>query len=471
MAAVNSSDHPRFAVVGHPNKGKSSIVASLALDASVQISDTPGTTTQTRSFPLRVDGVILYELFDTPGFQRASRVLAWLQAQEVPADKRPDAVRAFIRAHRDDPRFADEIALLEPIMAGAGIIYVVDGAKPYGDEYEAEMEILRWTGQPSMALINRIGAHDHTDQWERALGQYFKLIRRYDPMRHDFDAHITLLEGMAQLRQDWIAPVKESIARFRQYRLRLRRETAEAIARLIAGALSHVEKIALDRDTPSDEDQAKLRARYEESLRQMEAQEQKKVEKLWHYDRIEKEQEGLMFEGLDLFSRRSVSLFGLSRRDLLLNGSAAGAAVGAGFDLMTGMGSMFVGAAVGAVAGATGGYFGFDKLSKVRAITHRLQRRYLKIGPMENHNFPYILLGRALYHAHTIASRSHARRGTVELAMEEGFADRWKQDKLPARLERYHKKFRAGGKPDASLVTQYADLVLEALEKLEDGDV
>ncbi|MEN8304607.1 MAG: GTPase, partial [Campylobacterota bacterium] len=49
-----TSTHPKFAVVGHPNKGKSSIVSALALDDSVQISDTPGTTTKRRSFPLSV---------------------------------------------------------------------------------------------------------------------------------------------------------------------------------------------------------------------------------------------------------------------------------------------------------------------------------------------------------------------------------------------------------------------------------
>ncbi len=131
--------HPRFAVVGHPNKGKSSIVASLAQDDTVQISDTPGTTVRTRAFPLRIDGRVLYELYDTPGFQRARRVLAWLKAEPVRADERPERVRAFVRAHRDDPMFADEVELLRPIMEGAGILYVVDGAKPYGPEYEAEM--------------------------------------------------------------------------------------------------------------------------------------------------------------------------------------------------------------------------------------------------------------------------------------------------------------------------------------------
>ena len=152
----NTTTHPQFAVVGHPNKGKSSIVSALALDDSVEISDTPGTTTKKRSFPLKVDGKILYELIDTPGFQRSRAVLAWLEQHDVSADKKHEVVLAFINEHREDARFNDEIELLEPIMKGAGIIYVVDGSKPYGKEYEAEMEVLRWTGQPSMALINHI---------------------------------------------------------------------------------------------------------------------------------------------------------------------------------------------------------------------------------------------------------------------------------------------------------------------------
>ena len=35
---------PLFAIVGHPNKGKSSIVSTLAQDESVTISPIPGTT-------------------------------------------------------------------------------------------------------------------------------------------------------------------------------------------------------------------------------------------------------------------------------------------------------------------------------------------------------------------------------------------------------------------------------------------
>ena len=83
---------PRFAIVGHPNKGKSSIVATLAEDDAVAISPHPGTTTQARAYPMRLDGETLYELVDTPGFQRARETLAWLEAHDRGAGERATVV-------------------------------------------------------------------------------------------------------------------------------------------------------------------------------------------------------------------------------------------------------------------------------------------------------------------------------------------------------------------------------------------
>ena len=59
---------PVFVVVGHPNKGKSSIVSTLAQDDRVEIAPDPGTTTHSRCFPMRVDGRVLYTLSIRRGF-------------------------------------------------------------------------------------------------------------------------------------------------------------------------------------------------------------------------------------------------------------------------------------------------------------------------------------------------------------------------------------------------------------------
>jgi len=458
--------YPRFAVVGHPNKGKSSIVSALALDDTVHISDVPGTTTKQRAFPLKVDGKVLYELLDTPGFQRARQVLAWLEKHEVSADKRYEVVVAFINVHKDDAKFNDEIELLTPIMEGAGIIYVVDGSKPYGEEYEAEMEILRWTGQPSMALINHIDEQDYSEEWKRALGQYFKMVRTFNPMQTDKAQHISILESMAQLKEEWIAPVKQSIKLFERYQEQRVEKSASSIAKLIADSLSFIEKLSFEGKEVDEEDMKKVEENYKEELRQLETKTQKHIEQIWNHEHLQKEQAQLPFDGLDLFSEESASVFGLTRKELIITGATSGAVTGAGIDLLFAGHTLLLGGAIGALVGGTGAYFGFNELSEVKVLGQKLGKRYLQIGPMSNRNFPYILLGRAIYHAYHIATRSHALRDVEELTMDSSFKDKWLDESLRKSLEKYHKIFRSGDEVSMETLTEYESLVKGVLEKL-----
>ena len=460
------NSHPKFAVVGHPNKGKSSIVSSLALDDSIQISDTPGTTTKKRSFPLKVDGQIIYELFDTPGFQRARYVLAWLEKHEVRADKKHEIVKSFIENFRDDPKFNDEVELLEPIVNGAGIIYVVDASKPYGKEYEAEMEILRWTGQPSMALINHIDDEDYTQEWKRALAHYFKIVRTYNPMSVSLEQHISILESMAQLKEEWTKDVKKSIYFFKEYHKHMIRQSSLAIATSIENALSKEEKLYFTTQTPSENEKNTLEENYKHNLKELETSTQKKIEKIWNHNNLEKTQNHITFEHIDLFSKESASIFGLTKNEILLTAVGSGAATGAGIDLMFAGSTFLLGSTIGALVGGAGAFFAFNELSKVKVLGQTLGKQYLQIGPMENRNFPYILLGRLIYHTHKIATHSHAKRNTIELKMGQEFKDKWLNDELRKELEKYHKIFRTSKKVDSKIVEEYEELIFSVLDKI-----
>jgi len=460
--------YPKFAVVGHPNKGKSSIVSTLAFDDEVQISDTPGTTTKKRSFPLRVDGKVLYELFDTPGFQRARRVLAWLEKHDVSADKRHEVVQAFINEYKEDERFNDEIELLEPIMAGAGIIYVVDGSKPYGEEYEAEMEILRWTGQPSMALINHIDETDYSEEWKRALGHYFKMVRTFNPMKATFPQHLLLLESIAQLKEEWIAPVGQSIILFKQYHEKMFEQSASSITQLIHHSLSHIEQLALMHDDATVEEREEIQSNYKMQLRTYEQEAQKKIEKIWNHDHLQKVQESLLFEGMDLFSKESASIFGLTRKELLITGATGGAVTGAGVDLLLGGSTLLLGSAIGALVGGSGAFFGFNELSDVKVLGQKIGKKYLKTGPMKNVNFPYVLLNRALFHATKVASRSHALRDIAKFEMGRAFTQQWMDNNLRKSLEKYHTLFRSGDEVKPEVLKEYEILIKSILKRLID---
>jgi len=461
--------HPKFAVVGHPNKGKSSIVSTLAMDDSVQISDTPGTTTKKRSFPLTVDGKVLYELFDTPGFQRARRVLAWLEQHDVSADKKHEVVQMFINEHKDNPKFNDEIELLEPIMNGAGIIYVVDGSKPYGEEYEAEMEILRWTGQPSMALINHINDSDYSQEWKRALGHYFKMVRTFNPMHTSLEQHISILESMAQLKEEWTTSVKESIKLFEEYHKQMLERSSAAIAKLIYKSVSMVESLVFYADDASEEEKYQVEENYKNRLRDLERDTQKRVEKIWNHDNLKTEQQLLPLDGMDLFSEETASVFGLTKKELLVTATASGAATGAGVDLLFGGATLLLGTGLGAVIGGVSAFFAFNELSEIKVLGQTLGKRYLEMGPMENRNFPYILLGRIVYHTSKIANRSHAIRGIADFSMNSSFKERWLNDSLRKDLEKYHKKFRSSKELKSEELKEYETLINEILKSLIKG--
>jgi hypothetical protein len=384
---MTASSLPRFAVVGHPNKGKSSIVATLAQNDGIAIALEPGTTRENGHYPLRVDDRLLYELIDTPGFQRPRRVLAWLQAHSLSASDRPDTVRAFVTQHRDDPRFHDECQLLTPILEGAGILYVVDGAVPYSREQEAEMEILRWTGRPSLALINRIGEGDHLADWRAALGQYFQIVRDFDAVHARFEAHLSLLRGFGQLAPEWEAPLEEATNHLRDQRRHRQHQALQLIAAALADMLTHRETGRLRDDGNRDALEHELAQRWRDWQRRREQRLRRDVEALYRHRHLRRREQALAWQpGGDLFS-----------------------------DVLGAAGSVFYG----------GKYA--DKLGALKVLERFTGGAEAAFGPVRDPQFGYVVLGRALEHWHQVSHRNHAGRDPLTL----DDADRHWLEQLP----------------------------------------
>lgn len=419
---------PILAVVGHPNKGKSSLVATLAADDTVGISATPGTTLQSRAYPMRVDGECLYTLVDTPGFQRARRVLAWLQeraaATEATAADRPALVAAFLAEPDHATRYPDECELLRPLVEGAGILYVVDGGVPYGPEYEAEMEVLRWTGRPSLAVINPIGSHEHVPEWEAALGQFFRVVRVIDAVHADFATRRQLLLAFGELETDWRAPIEAAVAALDGERASLARQTAREIAQLISDALSlSVERrLGTHEDAKSHENE--LEAEYKTSLAAREEKHRRSVERIYGHNELESNARAFELLEADLFSEGTWLVFGLRRRDLVTLGALGGAATGGLLDAAIGGASFLMGTALGGALGGAFAWVGADRLAELTVVNQRMGGRLARYGPSRNVNFPFVLFGRARIHALLIAERTHARRDVLDLSvadrLEEG---------------------------------------------------
>jgi hypothetical protein len=453
---------PRFAVVGHPNKGKSSIVATLAEDDAVQISPMPGTTAASRSYPLRVDGETLYELIDTPGFQRPRAALEWLKRHERGAEARPAVVAELVAAHRDDPTFHDECDLLAPIVAGAGILYVVDGSRPYGREYEAEMEVLRWTGRPRMALINMIGAGDHVGEWQTAVGQYFAIVRVFDAQRADFEKRIELLRAFGALDEAWQPQLRRAADVLIAERARRRKRAALEIAALLRDALTMTERASTEHEQPVPEEVARLRTRLEKRVEKREERAREAVQEIYLHRAVAREEAAASLLDADVFSATTFSAFGLSTAQLAATGAVSGTAAAGSIDLLLGGASLGLAAAMGAVVGGAGAVLGARRLAKARVLGQRLGGRELVVGPVVAPNFPWVLLGRAVLHQRLVAERNHARREKFLVDVHEGAR---LSDAIDAatrrRLVRLFKELRgeAGGDAAAALAEEIEPLL------------
>lgn len=462
---------PTFAVVGRPNKGKSSIVATLARDDAVFIDGRAGSTREARTYPMRVDGQTLYELVDTPGIQRARAVLDWLNSHCSDAAARPETVRAFVEQHEHEPRFADECQMLRPIVDGAGIIYVVDGSCPYGADYEAEMEILRWSGRPSLALINPIESDDFVPEWTSGLGQFFKTVRIFDAHRAEVTKQLELLELFGHLDPQWREPLEQAIDVLKRDR-RLQAHTASVyITDFIVDALDYSVEQAVPDGLPVEPVHKLLFERYKQHLVTEERRCRQRVEELYYYSRLKKSEASLALDSSDLFNLEQWYLWGLGKKSLVAVAASAGGLVGGSTGmlldavsggLLGGLGTLVTGTG-GAVSGALGAWKYADRIAQMKVSGIPTGGQMVSCGPSKNPNFPFVLLGRALLHQRLICTRTHANRN--ELKLDQPLLE-WLTDKERKQLGKIFESIRKGKKRDQRR-TELARMIFEWCESTE----
>ncbi|HZE97563.1 MAG TPA: DUF3482 domain-containing protein [Planctomycetota bacterium] len=407
---------PGFVVVGRVNKGKSSIVATLAEEESIPISDEPGTTRETRAYSVEVEGNVLFTLKDTPGFQDAPAALEEIRKQRRDASVSDAAVKSFVDTYRNSREFQEETRLLAPILDGGRILYVVDGTVPYSGDYEAEMEILRWTGRPRMALINRIGAADHAAEWRRALGQFFGIVRDFDANKAGFADRIRLLESFRELDDGAREALDRAIEVLKTEHRRRRREASRSIAGLLAGALTQRHELKLEKHERAEDRLEEAREKLRKDLAERERKAHAEIFALYRFRRLRPSE--LPVAGLteDLFAEKTWKVLGLTHGQLLAGGAAMGAGLGLAIDAAT------VGHTFG-LAALLGGAIGFGSAlvrsgrtlgSEWRVVKHLIDgERVVRYGPLGRDNLPWILLDRALIYFRAVSTRAHSAQGEL----------------------------------------------------------
>lgn len=406
---MNSPDlHiPVFAVLGHPNEGKSSVVSTLTEDDHIQVSQVPGETRVSEGYTVTIDGTPIIRFVDTPGFQVPRQTLAWFR--EHPGE---GMLETFISTFRTDPFYADECELLDPVAKGAGIIYVVDGSRPVREDDLAEMEILRLTGRPRMAVINaKRQDRDYTDQWKTEFRKHFNVIRVFNSNQADFYERIRMLESLKAIDQDWEAGLDRVVRAFKgEWEKRNRLACAHMVHTLEkAVGFSLSGKLSLETDPVTLKESLTLE--YQKQIRAMEKQMFSRIRTLFRHHLYDYPLAEYSVLRHDLFSEQTWEMLGLTRGQLAAAGAVVGGSLGAVMDTAAAGLTFGVFTAIGSALGAGSALAGIRNLSGKKS---GLGGDTIRVGPNENIQFLYILLDRALlYYAH-IVKRAHGRRDLPE---------------------------------------------------------
>jgi hypothetical protein len=441
-------------------------VATIVENDEILIAPTPRTTRISQEFSLKVGERTLFTIIDTPGFEEAPAALEWLKQEAVPAHQRRQRVQAFYDAFKGSHRFTFECELLKPILEGASILYIVDASHPYRPNFEAEFEILQWTGQASLALINQTGDGRYIGDWQAALGQYFRKALIFNAHSARFEERIRILEELRFLSDEARPVLDEAMTLLKSQHDSRLRAASSILAAFIAEAIQYRKKIPMDENASITEpERRRYLEEYYDHIRQQEKKSRVALAEVFNFKTLEHEEAELDARGQedDLFGRETWEFLGLSRTELIATGTAAGALAGGAIDASVGGASMLVGTGVGAVLGSLStGYLAF---SDPEVAGFKLARKKLTIGPLKNPNFPWILLDRGLLFMRSILNRTHAQRGRLMVEEKHG-GPTARMDKADKRIIAWHlQKIRWIGPSEGSISRLSAE-IRKAMEKL-----
>jgi GTPase Era involved in 16S rRNA processing len=467
---------PEFAILGHPNEGKSSVLSTLAEDDSVRVSPTPGETTECRTFPVIIDGREVLRFTDTPGFQNPGRVLSELKKR---ASNESNPLKTFREYAATIPELHDDCELLGPVEKGAGIIYVVDGSRPVRNVDRAEMEILRLTGKPRMAIINcKEDDNDNLLAWKTEFRKNFNSNRVFNAHRATYAERILLLETLKSIDQDWHKVLSEVVTAFKKDWAARNNATADIITAQLKDALS----LQLSRDISSEAEADKCRERlfstYSDSISRMEKNAHQRIRDLFKHNIFQYDLPPHSVLNKDLFDERTWQLLGLTRQQVIIAGGLGGAAIGAGLDVAAlghGLG-MFT--AVGTLAGALGALLGGENFSdKAKFMGIPLGGKKVQVGPAKSIDLLFILLNRSLlYYQHTI-NWAHGRRDYIQAEQSlvvvdspQGFTKNWSA----GNIKICHDFFKAirdeKGGNGLKAVEKFRQLLLTTMQEISESD-
>jgi len=427
---MTRTDKPRalkLAVVGHTNVGKTSLLRTLTRDVGFgEVSHRPSTTRHVEGARLSVDGEALLELYDTPGLEDAIALLDYLERLDRPGERLdgPARLARFLEGSEARQRFEQEAKVLRQLLASDAGLYVIDAREPVLAKYRDELSILASCGKPLLPVLNFVSSADHREpDWREALARLgLHALVRFDSVAPPEDGERRLYESLALLLENSRDQLERLILDQEAQRLARLHSAARLIAELLVDCAACRRSVA----TGSDQEHVAI----DDLRKAVRQREQRCVEallKLYAFRPQDAAASDLpLLDGRwgdDLFNPETIKQLGVR----VGGGIAAGAAAGAGVDLLVGGVTLGAAALVGAIAGGA--------LQTARSYGGRLLGK-LK-GQRELTVDDAVLRLLALRQRHlllALGSRGHAAMDSIKLGTP--LDKTWREGKLPDALQK-----------------------------------
>lgn len=297
---------------------------------------------------------------------------------------------------------------------------MVDGSRPLRNIDRAEMEILRLTGRPRMAIINcKDEESSFLAGWQNEFRKHFNSVRLFNSNKATYGQRIALLNSLKSIDQELEGVIASVIQAFQADWQNRNRQTATLLTTMLSESLLYHKTVACPPVADEEKLKKELHKKYTAFVSKRERTAHQQIRRLFKHNIFNLQLPGQSILQQDLFAAKTWQFLGLTANQLTMAGAISGAALGAGLDTLAAGISFGVFTAIGGAFGAAAAAMkGKEMLTGARLLGMKLDKQQLQVGPVTNVQLLYILLDRALLYYSHITNWAHGRRDYPEAAAE-----------------------------------------------------
>jgi len=397
---MSNNTTPVFVITGAPNKGKSTFVKAITNDPNVVVKSTARTTIKSKPyhyFKKNSEGDMekLLTLWDTPGFENQVEVFEILNDWKNEGDERPlELIQKYVNTYKDHPDHKYDVEIFKPLVNFACIIYVADCSNSFSKEdYLREIQLLKFTNLPRIAILNPIDGNQHIESWREGLRQYFHTIKVFNPHKTTFEEKLSTLSALSHLHDEWERPINYVIELIENDRKQILEESARIIRKTVLEIFDHEFEVHVDPLKDEDDHKKDLLKQTRKFVINKMNSSQKKINSLFGIEiEIELTEN---YEDNDLFSE-TVRKHNLSPHQRGLIWAVGGGSIGLIIDIATGGSTLGIPTLIFGSAGYASGYYSDFKpqdLLKIKKYFNSERNEKFKVKSL-NPEIGYLVINR-----------------------------------------------------------------------------